>query len=92
MQLHSAHVSMISILQRVLILMMLLLLLCPVSSLAEEEPEEEDDWWEESSDWRADWEEMGLFQYADLEGDTLVILDGVTTLGPLPGWGNVHRS
>ena len=81
MQLHSAHVSMITILQRVLILMMLLLLLCPVSSLAEEEPEEEDDWWEESSDWRADWEEMGLFQYADLEGDTLVILDGVTTLG-----------
>lgn len=81
MQMHSAHVSMITILQRVLILMMLLLLLCPVSSLAEEEPEEEDDWWEESSDWRADWEELGLFQYADLEGDTLVILDGVTTLG-----------
>ncbi len=81
MQLHSAHIGMITILQRVLILMMLLLLLCPVSSLAEEEPEEEEDWWEESADWRGDWEEMGLFQYADLQGDTLVILDGVTTLG-----------
>ena len=42
MQLHSAHIGMITILQRVLILMMLLLLLCPVSSLAEEEPEEEE--------------------------------------------------
>ena len=69
MQLHSAHIDMITILQRVLILMMLLLLLCPVSSLAEEEPEEEEDWWEESADWRGDWEEMGLFQYADLQGD-----------------------
>ncbi len=51
-----------------------LLALLPVCSFGEDE-------WEDAADWRADWEEMGLFEYADLQGDTLVILDGVECLG-----------
>ena len=57
--------------KRILLLLLALVLLCP-AALGEEAP---------PYDWRADWEESGYDQYADVQDDTLIVFEGVTALG-----------
>ena len=58
--------------KRILLLLLALVLLCPAALGEEEAP---------PYDWRADWEEMGYDQYADVQDDTLIVFEGVTALG-----------
>ena len=58
--------------KRILLLLLALVLLCPAALGEEEAP---------PYDWRADWEEMGYDQYADVQNDTLIVFEGVTALG-----------
>ena len=58
--------------KRILLLLLALVLLCP-ATLGEEE--------NFPYDWRADWEESGYDQYADVQDDTLIVFEGVTALG-----------
>ena len=57
--------------KRIFLLLLALVLLCP-AALGEEAP---------PYDWRADWEESGYDQYADVQDDTLIVFEGVTALG-----------
>ena len=57
--------------KRIFLLLLALVLLCP-AALGEEAP---------PYDWRADWEESGYDQYADVQNDTLIVFEGVTALG-----------
>ena len=57
--------------KRFFLLLLALVLLGP-AALGEEAP---------SYDWRADWEESGYDQYADVQDDTLIVFEGVTALG-----------
>ena len=57
--------------KRILLLLLALVLLGP-AALGEEAP---------PYDWRADWEESGYDQYADVQDDTLIVFEGVTALG-----------
>ena len=57
--------------KRILLLLLALVLLGP-AALGEEAP---------PYDWRADWEESGYDQYADVQNDTLIVFEGVTALG-----------
>ena len=59
--------------KRIFLLLLALALLCPAAL-----GEEDDD---PPYDWRADWEEMGYDQYADVQDDTLIVFEGVTALG-----------
>ena len=59
--------------KRILLLLLALVLLCPAAL-----GEEDDD---PPYDWRADWEESGYDQYADVQDDTLIVFEGVTALG-----------
>ena len=58
--------------KRILLLLLALVLLCPAALGEEEAP---------PYDWRADWEESGYTQYADVQDDTLIVFEGVTALG-----------
>ena len=58
--------------KRILLLLLALVLLCPAALGEEEAP---------PYDWRADWEESGYNQYADVQNDTLIVFEGVTALG-----------
>ena len=58
--------------KRILLLLLALVLLCPAALGEEEAP---------PYDWRADWEESGYDQYADVQDDTLIVFEGVTALG-----------
>lgn len=58
--------------KRILLLLLALVLLCPAALGEEEAP---------PYDWRADWEESGYNQYADVQDDTLIVFEGVTALG-----------
>ena len=58
--------------KRILLLLLALVLLCPAALGEEEAP---------PYDWRADWEESGYDQYADVQDDTLIVFEGVTSLG-----------
>lgn len=53
-------------------LLLLALVLLGSAALGEEAP---------PYDWRADWEESGYDQYADVQDDTLIVFEGVTALG-----------
>ncbi len=57
--------------KRIFLLLLALVLLGP-AALGEEAP---------PYDWRADWEESGYDQYADVQNDTLIVFEGVTALG-----------
>ena len=57
--------------KRIFLLLLALVLLGP-AALGEEAP---------PYDWRADWEESGYDQYADVQDDTLIVFEGVTALG-----------
>ena len=57
--------------KRIFLLLLALVLLCP-AALGEEAP---------PYDWRADWEESGYDQYADVQDNTLIVFEGVTALG-----------
>ena len=57
--------------KRILLLLLALVLLGP-AALGEETP---------PYDWRADWEESGYDQYADVQDNTLIVFEGVTALG-----------
>ena len=57
--------------KRIFLLLLALVLLCP-AALGEEAP---------PYDWRADWEESGYDQYADMQDNTLIVFEGVTALG-----------
>ena len=57
--------------KRIFLLLLALVLLGP-AALGEEAP---------SYDWRADWEESGYDQYADVQDNTLIVFEGVTALG-----------
>mgnify|MGYP004672338995 FL=1 len=59
--------------KRIFLLLLALVLLCPAAL-----GEEDDD---PPYDWRADWEESGYDQYADVQDDTLIVFEGVTALG-----------
>ena len=59
--------------KRILLLLLALVLLCPAAL-----GEEDDD---PPYDWRADWEESGYDQYADVQDNTLIVFEGVTALG-----------
>ena len=59
--------------KRIFLLLLALALLCPAAL-----GEEDDD---PPYDWRADWEESGYDQYADVRDDTLIVFEGVTALG-----------
>ena len=59
--------------KRILLLLLALALLCPAAL-----GEEDDD---PPYDWRADWEESGYDQYADVQDDTLIVFEGVMALG-----------
>ena len=56
--------------KRIFLLLLALVLLCP-AALGEEAP---------PYDWRADWEESGYDQYADVQDNTLIVFEGVTAL------------
>ena len=58
--------------KRIFLLLLALVLLCPAALGEEEAP---------PYDWRADWEESGYDQYADVQDDTLIVFEGVTALG-----------
>ena len=58
--------------KRIFLLLLALVLLGPAALGEEEAP---------PYDWRADWEEMGYDQYADVQDDTLIVFEGVTALG-----------
>ena len=58
--------------KRILLLLLALVLLCPAALGEEEAP---------PYDWRADWEESGYDQYADVQDNTLIVFEGVTALG-----------
>ena len=53
-------------------LLLLALVLLGSAALGEEAP---------PYDWRADWEESGYDQYADVQDNTLIVFEGVTALG-----------
>ena len=57
--------------KRIFLLLLALVLLGP-AALGEEAP---------PYDWRADWEESGYDQYADVQDNTLIVFEGVTALG-----------
>ena len=57
--------------KRIFLLLLAVVLLGP-AALGEEAP---------PYDWRADWEESGYDQYADVQDDTLIVFEGVTALG-----------
>ena len=57
--------------KRFFLLLLALVLLGP-AALGEEAP---------PYDWRADWEESGYDQYADVQDNTLIVFEGVTALG-----------
>ena len=59
--------------KRIFLLLLALVLLGPAAL-----GEEDDD---PPYDWRADWEESGYDQYADVQDDTLIVFEGVTALG-----------
>ena len=52
---------------------LLALMMIPLIAAAEET----DDY----DDWRSDWEEYGIFEYCDVQDDTLILFEGVTALG-----------
>ncbi len=58
--------------KRILLLLLALVLLCPAALGEEEAP---------PYNWRADWEESGYNQYADVQDDTLIVFEGVAALG-----------
>ena len=58
--------------KRIFLLLLALVLLGPAALGEEEAP---------PYDWRADWEESGYDQYADVQDNTLIVFEGVTALG-----------
>ena len=52
----------------------LLLIMCLLPSGAPAEETADDDW-------RSAWEEYGIFEYCDVQDDTLILFEGVTALG-----------
>ena len=72
-----------------LALILALLLMIPLA-FAEDAAdwEDEDEYYDEEfeQEWRAYWEEYGYFDVFDLQGDTLIVREGVTALGAARTW------